>query len=64
MPTQFKASERCLLSVKLERDNETDDDRTGIDELLAATEALAVLANAGRPMALPSLYPFCSIGSA
>lgn len=40
MPTQFKASERCLLSVKLERDNETDDDRTGIDELLAATEAL------------------------
>lgn len=40
MPTQFKASERCLLSIKLERDNETDDDRTGIDEMLAATEAL------------------------
>jgi hypothetical protein len=40
MPTPFKAGKRCLLSIKLERDNETDDDRSGIDELLAATEAL------------------------
>jgi hypothetical protein len=40
MATTFKASERRLLSILLERVDETDDDRAGIDELLAATEAL------------------------
>jgi hypothetical protein len=38
---QFKASEHCLLSILFERANEeTEGDRAGIDELLAAVEAL------------------------
>src|SRR5882762_5068854 len=41
MATQFKASDHCLLSVLLERGNEeTEDDRAGIDEMLAAVDAL------------------------
>ena len=40
MPTQFKATERCLLSILVEHDNDTMDDRAGIDELLAGVEAL------------------------
>src|SRR4051812_29184336 len=40
MPSQFKASERRLLSIKLERENPTDDDRAGLDEMLAALDAL------------------------
>ena len=41
MTTQFKASDHCLLSILLERGNEeTEDDRAGIVELLAAAEAL------------------------
>ena len=41
MPTQFKASERRLLSIVLEHDNTTHDDRAGVDELIAGVEALA-----------------------
>lgn len=41
MATQFKASDHCLLSILLERSNEeTEDDRAGIVELLAAADAL------------------------
>jgi hypothetical protein len=41
MATQFKASDHCLLSILLERGNEeTEDDRAGIVELLAAADAL------------------------
>jgi hypothetical protein len=40
MPTHFKATERCLLSILLEHDSDTKDDRAGIDELLAGVEAL------------------------
>lgn len=41
MTTQFKASDHCLLSILLERGNEeTEDDRAGIAELLAAADAL------------------------
>jgi hypothetical protein len=40
MPAQFKAAERCLLSILVEHDNDTQDDRAGIDELLAGVEAL------------------------
>ena len=41
MSTQFYASDACLLGIALERgDEETVDDRAGIDEMLAAIEAL------------------------
>jgi hypothetical protein len=41
MATQFKASDHCLLSILLERSNEeTEDDRAGIVELLDAGDAL------------------------
>jgi hypothetical protein len=40
MPTQFNVSERRLLAIVLEHENENDDDRAGIDELLAGVEAL------------------------
>jgi hypothetical protein len=41
MTAQFKASDHCLLSILLERSNDdTEDDRAGITELLTAMEAL------------------------
>ena len=41
MTTPFKASDHCLLSILLERSNEdSEDDRAGITELLAAMDEL------------------------
>jgi hypothetical protein len=40
MPTQFMASDRRLLSILLEHENDDGADRAGIDELLAGVEAL------------------------
>jgi hypothetical protein len=40
MPKQFNVSERRLLAIVLEHENDDEDDRAGIDELLAGVDAL------------------------